>query len=457
LKPEIFRAYDIRGQAGSDLNGDTAYAVGRGLGSQARRRGTTALAVGRDNRLSSPGLAAGVAAGIRASGVDVYDLGVVITPMFYYALHTLPVGGGAMVTGSHNPADENGFKLALGRSTIYGEEIQELYRIVAAGDFTAGRGASIRTDIAGPYLAMLRERLGEAGAGLSVAVDCGNGTASLFAREFLKACGARLIPLYCDSDGRFPNHHPDPVVPANLRDLRAAVREKGADLGVAYDGDADRLGVVDDTGRIVYGDLLMVLFWRDLLPRYPGAEAIVEVKCSQALVDEVTRLGGRPFFHRTGHSLIKATMRRTGAVFTGEMSGHLFFADAYFGYDDAFYATGRLLDLLRRAGQRLSGLLADVPVYYATGETRIPCADDKKFAVVGQLTGRFKERFPVIDVDGARVLFPRGWALVRASNTQPVLVARCEAKDPDALASIREAVAGELARLGVPEFRWEEG
>jgi phosphomannomutase/phosphoglucomutase len=265
-----------------------------------------------------------------------------------------------------------------------------------------------------------------------------------------------VVPLYCDSDGCFPNHHPDPVKTANLADLRRTVRQRGADLGIAYDGDADRIGVVDELEQVIWGDKLMCLYWREILERHPGSLAIIEVKCSQALVDEVTRLGGRPLFYKTGHSLIKAKMRETGAVFTGEMSGHMFFADEYYGYDDAFYATGRLLRILSNTSQTLSESLAHIPVYYATAETRVPCADQVKFDIVGKLVEHFRRSFQVVDIDGARVLFSDGWGLVRASNTQPVLVARCEAKTPEGLEQICDTM--KQAMLQYPEvgvFDWE--
>jgi phosphomannomutase/phosphoglucomutase len=294
---------------------------------------------------------------------------------------------------------------------------------------------------------MLREKIRLGPRRLRVALDCGNGTASLFAPDALAAWGVEVIPLYCESDPTFPHHHPDPVDAHNLRDLIALVRRERCDLGIGLDGDGDRIGVVDDQGAIIWGDLLMVLFWREILPRHPGADVLVEVKCSQVLVEEARRLGGRPFFYRTGHSLIKAKMREIGAVFAGEMSGHMFFADEYYGFDDALYAAGRLLRILSREARPLSALLADVPRYPITPEVRVACPDDRKFAVVAALVEAFKRTHEVIDVDGARVLFGDGWGLVRASNTQPVLVVRAEARTPGALARIKGALADALARF----------
>jgi phosphomannomutase/phosphoglucomutase len=334
--------------------------------------------------------------------------------------------------------------------------IQELKRIIIEDKYLTGEGDLTRVDLSAAYLDMLGEKIKLGPRKPRVVVDCGNGTASLFAETFLQGIGCKVIPLYCESDGNFPNHHPDPVKRNNLLDLISCVVENKADLGVAYDGDGDRLGVVDNMGNVVWGDDLMILYWREILPQHPGTTAIVEVKCSQALVDEVIRLGGKVHFYKTGHSLIKAKMKELGSIFTGEMSGHMFFADEYFGYDDALYATGRLLRILSHTEKSLSGLLEDAPKYCSTGETRMPCSDLDKFEVVNQLTCEFQEQYEVIDIDGARVLFPEGWALVRCSNTQPVIVARCEANSPEALDKIKKIMEGTLhsyPQIGV--FDWE--
>lgn len=352
-----------------------------------------------------------------------------------------------MVTASHNPPEFNGFKLAGGPGTLYGDQIQQVRRLAEAGSFLSGPGSADAREITGQYLEMLARKISLGPRRLRVALDCGNGTASLVAPKVLAAWGVDVVPLYCDSDPRFPHHHPDPVDPRNLRDLITAVRSGRCDLGIGLDGDGDRIGVVDDRGEIVWGDLLMVLFWREILPRYPGADVIVEVKCSQALVEEVRRLGGRPIFYRTGHSLIKAKMREIGAVFTGEMSGHMFFADEYYGYDDALYAAGRLLRILSHADVPLSGLMADVPRYPITPEVRVDCPDDRKFDVVALLTEEFKRHHQVIEVDGARVLFDDGWGLVRASNTQPALVLRAEATSSGALQRIKQTMEETLRRF----------
>lgn len=457
FNPHIFRAYDIRGVAGRDLTSDVVTVLGQALGTYYLKKGDSQVFLGRDNRLSSPRLREALIEGLVATGCHVKDISEVVTPILYYACTNSGNGNGVMITGSHNPPDENGFKIVAGGITICGAEILKLREIMAKGAFvSSSRGTVEPFDVVPAYLSMLREKIRLGPRRLKVAVDCGNGTAGLFAEDILRGWGCEVVPLFCVSDGTFPNHEPDPVKTANLTDLKQAVLKEDCDLGVGYDGDADRLGVIDEQGNVIWGDRLMILFWREILPRHPGKPCIVEVKCSQALVDEISRLGGRPFFYKTGHSHVKAKMKEAGAVFAGEMSGHLFFADEYYGYDDAFYATGRLLRILSHTDRPLSALLADVPRYYATAETRIPCPDEQKFAVVAELVERFRKTNEVIDVDGARVLFPDGWGLVRASNTQPVLVARCEAKTPEGLTRIcntmREAI---VEAAGVSTFSWE--
>ncbi|MCS7235264.1 MAG: phosphomannomutase/phosphoglucomutase [Armatimonadota bacterium] len=446
----IFREYDIRGVFGQDLTPDVAARVARAFAAYLRREvgeGPLPVVVGHDNRLSSPALHRAVVDALVESGCEVTDVGLVTTPVFYFARVHLGIDGGVMVTASHNPPEYNGFKLAHGFGTLYGEQIQEVRRLAEAGVRVGGPGKVQQVDVVPAYRSAVRERVKLGPRRLRVVVDCGNGTASVVAPAVLRDLGVDVVELYCESDATFPHHHPDPVDPKNLQDLVRAVVAEGADVGVGFDGDGDRIGVVDDRGRIVWGDELMILFWREILPRYPGAQAIVEVKCSQALVDEIRRLGGRPFFYRTGHSLIKAKMKEIGAVFTGEMSGHMFFADEWYGFDDAVYAAARLLRILSHADRPLSQLLADVPRYHATPEVRVPCPDDRKFAVVEQLVRQFKERYEVVDVDGARVLFSDGWGLVRASNTQPVLVVRAEGTTREALTRIQRTLEEALAQF----------
>jgi phosphomannomutase/phosphoglucomutase len=444
LNPEIFREYDIRGVVGTDLTPQSAERIARAYA--ALLSPDAPVVLGRDNREHSPILAEAVARGLLASGCQVVDIGTVISPTFYFARVHWEIDGGVMVTASHNPPEFNGFKLGRGPGTLYGEEIQAVRRRAESGPFRAGRGRLEVRDATTPYLDVLRQKIRLGPRRLRVALDCGNGTASLIAPRVLADWGVEVLPLYCQSDPRFPHHHPDPVDPRNLRDLVALVQRERCDLGIGLDGDGDRIGVVDDRGTILWGDLLMILYWREILPRHPGADVIVEVKCSQALVDEVRRLGGRPFFYRTGHSVIKAKMREIGAIFTGEMSGHMFFADEYYGFDDALYAAGRLLRILSHTDRPLSALLSDVPRYPITPEVRVSCPDDRKFAIVAALADAFKADHDVIDVDGARILFGDGWGLVRASNTQPVLVVRAEAANEPALARIKRTIAQALAR-----------
>lgn len=456
INEHIFRQYDIRGVAERDLTDETATLLGKAFGTVALQKGSCKVLLGRDNRLSSERLRDALVKGLMYVGCDVVDLGLVVTPMLYYARVHFGIDAAVMITGSHNPPEENGFKMALGAGTIYGDDIQKLKKLMMGGEWRYGSGSLEMVNVVKPYQHMLLKKIRLGPRKLKVAVDCGNGTAALFAEKILNNWGCAVIPLYCDSDGSFPNHQPDPVKTVNLAELRKAVLEERAELGVAFDGDADRIGVVDEAGHIIWGDLLMCLYWSEIMPRHPGAEAIIEVKCSQALVDEVERLGGKPFFYKTGHSLIKAKMKEIGAIFTGEMSGHIFFADEYYGFDDAFYAAGRLLRLLSNSGAPLSRMLSVIPKYYSTAETRVTCPDWDKFKVVSGLAERFKRNYPVVDVDGARVLFGDGWGLVRASNTQPVLVARCEAKTEAGMQRICSIMKEALKEFPeVADFEWE--
>jgi len=448
VNPTIFREYDIRGVVGRDLTPDVAEAIARAYAVYLKSQSPNSSAplpviVVQDNRECSPEMGQAVRRSLAASGCQVIDLGTVITPVFYYARVHERIDGGVMITASHNPPEFNGFKLAHGFGTMYGEEIQEIRRLTEQGAAVSGAGTVKKQDIVPDYRAMLKEKI-KLRRRLRVVLDCGNGTASLIAPEVLKDLGVDLTCLYCDSDPRFPHHHPDPVRPENLKDLIATVRQTHADVGIGLDGDGDRIGVVDERGEILWGDTLMILFWREILPKYPGTVGIVEVKCSQALYEEIARLGGRPMFYKTGHSLIKAKMKEVGAIFTGEMSGHMFFADEYYGYDDAVYAAARLLRILSGTDKSLSALLADVPRYYSTPEIRVDCPDEVKFRVVEEITREFKRRYEVIDIDGARVLFADGWGLIRASNTQPALVLRGEATTPAGLEQIKRTLEGEL-------------
>ena len=449
MNPNIFREYDIRGRVPEELNRETAYRLGQCFGAYYDGFGAKRISLGRDCRLSSPELREGVIEGMRDAGIHVKELGMVPTPLLYFSLHHLDVDGGIQITGSHNPPEYNGFKICLGKTTIYGQEIQKLRRIAESGPFPKGKGSIESKEVISAYQGEILKRIRCGQIPRKVVLDAGNGVAGLVAPELYSHMGIEVEKLFCEPDGRFPNHHPDPTLPENLKSLIHRVRESSADLGIAFDGDADRIGVVDRRGRILWGDRLMIIFSRDLLKRHPGAKIIGEVKCSQVLYDDIRRHGGIPIMWKAGHSLIKAKMKEEGALLAGEMSGHIFFAERYFGYDDAIYAGARLLEILTTGHQELEELLADVPSPVSTPEIRMDCPDEKKFQVVASLASQFKKEYQVIDVDGARVVFDRGWGLIRASNTQPVLVLRFEAKDQKSLQEIQEDFMKKLSREGL--------
>jgi phosphomannomutase / phosphoglucomutase len=448
----IFRQYDIRGVVGTDLTTDAARAVGRAYAAYVSDRGARgAIAVGRDNRPSGQVLRNALVGGLTECGVDVVDIGVVPTPLLYWSLHHLDVAGGIQITGSHNPPEYNGFKMCVGTESLHGEEIQQLYRIQAAGSFPAGSGRVRSEEVIDRYVADIASRVGRLSRPLRVVVDCGNGAGSLVAEKLFSRLGVDATYLFCESDGTFPNHHPDPTVVENLHDLVREVRSRDADVGVAFDGDADRLGVVDGGGAIVWGDHVLILYARDVLARSgPGQPVIFDVKCSQALPHEIERAGGRPVMWRTGHSLIKDKMKELGAPIAGEMSGHMFFTEGFYGHDDALYGAARLLRIVADSGKGVAELLADVPKFVSTPEIRVECPDESKFALVARASEYFRARHDVIDVDGVRVLFGDGWGLIRASNTQPILVLRFEALTSERLAAIRDEMEGWLRAQGVP-------
>jgi phosphomannomutase/phosphoglucomutase len=439
VRREIFREYDIRGIAGRDLTPESVELIGRGIGTILVRAGKRSITVGRDCRLSSDSYRDALVAGLNGCGIAVVDIGVVPTPLLYFSIFHLASDGGVMITGSHNPSEYNGFKICVGTESIHGERIQEIYELIESRSFARGSAGTTSADVLTPYRKLVLDQIRLARP-VRVAVDCGNGTAALLAPDLMRALGCEVVELYCDMDGRFPNHHPDPTVEENLRDLQRAVESRRVELGIAFDGDADRIGVVDEAGRVVWGDMLMLLYAREILGRKPGATFVSEVKCSMNLFRGIEQLGGRAIMWRTGHSLIKAKMREEGAALGGEMSGHMFFADRYLGYDDAVYAAARLLEIVAGSSRSVSSMLADVPPTVATPEIRIQCDDDRKFGVVERVKARFRQTNEVIDVDGARILFEKGWGLVRASNTQDVLVLRFEAADAEALAAVRETV-----------------
>lgn len=446
MNPGIFREYDIRGIAGEDITEEEVFSLGRGIGTYLLGRGRQALTVGRDCRLTSEAYAQQLIAGLAAAGCNVADIGLCPTPVGYFSIRHLQSGGNVMVTASHNPKEYNGFKICCGADSVYGEQIQQIRRIVEQGRFQRGEGAVAQLEILPHYLQYVLDNVALA-APMRIAVDAGNGTAGLTALPILRGLGCEVHDLYCDPDGTFPNHEADPTVKENLAELIALVAEKRLDLGIGFDGDGDRIGVVDDTGEIIYGDRLMIIFAREILSRKPGAAFVSEVKCSKAMYDDIESRGGRAVMWKTGHSLIKQKMKEVKAELAGEMSGHMFFADRYFGYDDAVYAACRLLEILSSTGKRISDLLGDVPATFSTPEIRVACPDDVKFDVVAEATERFRRRYPVIDIDGARVVFEDGWGLVRASNTQPALVLRFEALSEARLDEIRRLVESTLAQI----------
>jgi phosphomannomutase / phosphoglucomutase len=447
ISPTIFREYDIRGLVDQDLTEDAVGLVGRALGTTIRERGGKRAAVGRDCRESGPRFGRVMIEALRSTGVDVVDLGVVPTPLTYFAAHTLEVDGICMITGSHNPPEYNGLKVGLGSATFHGEEIQALRRLCESGRFAVGQGAVTTHDVVTPYRDYVRRNLKLGNRRLKVVIDAGNGTGGVVAVPLFEALGFDVVPLFIEMDGRFPNHHPDPTVEKNLQALKDKVLEVKADVGIAYDGDADRVGAVDEKGNVLWGDQIMILFSRALLAEQPGAAIVGEVKCSFTLYDEIAKHGGRPIMWKAGHSLIKAKMKEEGAVLAGEMSGHIFFANRWFGFDDGIYSSARLLELLTRTDEPMSSLLADVPKTFSTPELRVDCAEDKKFEVVRRAQEWFKARYDAVTVDGVRVVFPDGWGLVRASNTQPLLVLRFEAKTPERAAEIEQLVRGKLTEI----------
>ena len=451
INRSMFRQYDIRGRAGTELDDLAVQAIAEAFAAYIIEAGRKQVIVGRDNRFSSAGFRNIVVETLLKSGLGVIDIGELITPMFYFAARNLNVDAGMMITASHNPGHDNGFKLLLGTSTIYGEEIQRLAQMAEDGiGSTADKAGKLEEiNIVEDYAADIKGRISLGSRKLKVVVDCGNGTAGFIAPRLLRELGCEVVELYCESDPNFPNHHPDPVKVENCQDLIKAVQAAKADLGIGFDGDGDRLGVVAPNREIIWGDTLMILYWREILAKHPGADCIVEVKCSQALIDEIERLGGKPIIYKTGHSLIKAKMKEIGAIFTGEMSGHMFFADEYYGYDDAIYAAARLLRILSNSDKGITELLADVPVYHATPELRVKSSDTEKFVIVEQVLRHFQALYNVINIDGARILFPGGWGLVRASNTGPELIVRCEGKTVDDLENIKTELFGFLRELGL--------
>jgi phosphomannomutase / phosphoglucomutase len=448
----IFRQYDIRGIVGKDLTIEAARSIGVAYAAyleEQKVRG--AVVVGRDNRPSGTALRDALVDGLTSSGIDVVDVGVIPTPLNYWALHHLGVVGGIQITGSHNPPEYNGFKLSVGTSSMHGEHIQHLLALIQkAAKPSAAKKGSVRTEaIIDRYVEDVVARVGKISRPMNVVYDCGNGAGALVAPQLFKRLGVQGKGLFCESDGTFPNHHPDPTVPENLEDLIREVKKSGAELGIAFDGDADRIGLVDDQGGIVWGDNILILYARDVLARTGRGQPIIfDVKSSQALPMEIERAGGKPVMWKTGHSLIKEKMKETKAPIAGEMSGHMFFTEGFYGHDD-LYGAARLLRIVADSGHTVKQLLADVPQFVSTPELRIEVPEDIKFGLVNNAVKYFRSKHDVIDVDGVRVLFGDGWGLIRASNTQPVIVARYEARTPERLQAIQGEMEGWLRTQGV--------
>ncbi len=446
LNKNIFRAYDIRGIADRDLTDDVVYRIGLAFGTTLRRLGKNQATLGRDVRPSSNRIRTALLKGITETGVNVRELGMVATPVFYFSIRHFQADGGIVITGSHNPAEFNGLKICIGNDTIAENEIQELRKLAESGDFAAGNGAVTEADIHGPYKQYFLKHF-KFKKKFKVVVDSGNGTGGIVNPMIIRSLGHEVIELYSDPDSRFPNHHPDPTVEKNLKDIIKKVKDTKADVGFAYDGDADRIGVIDDQGEIIWGDKLMILFARDILLEKGKGTFVAEVKCSQTFYDDVRKRGGNAVMWKAGHSLIKQKMKETNADLGGEMSGHIFFRDRYFGYDDALYASCRTLEIMDKTDGKLSTLLSDVAKTFATPEIRMEIEnDDRKFQIIRKVIEYFKQdkRYEVIDIDGVRIVFPDGWGLVRASNTQPVLVLRFEAVSEKRLAEIQELIEGKV-------------
>lgn len=469
LEESIFREYDLRGVYDRELTDDFAYRLGEVYAEYLREKcggkEELAVSVGRDVRLSGEAVASALIDGITSRGVDVYDLGTCPTPLLYFSLFHLEVDGGIMITASHNPAEYNGFKVCVGKDTIHGAEIQELKRRYYEAELAPMAEAGIVTisPIVPPYLAYLNEAFADLKdlPPVKVAIDCGNGVAGILAADLYRGLGCEVIELYCEPDGRFPNHHPDPTVEKNLVDLIATVKSEGCDLGIAFDGDGDRLGAVDERGNVLWGDKLMLLYAADILDNMPGAKFIGEVKCSQVMYDEIGRMGGQPIMWKTGHSLIKDKIKVEKAALAGEMSGHFFFADRYLGYDDALYAAARLIEIVKKKKEAgdfagMSSLFEGIPETHVTPELKVECADSRKRDAISALDAFFEEhrreeRSPgvrdIITIDGLRIIFDEGWGLVRASNTQPVLVLRFEADCPERRDAFRAFVENALEEV----------
>jgi phosphomannomutase/phosphoglucomutase len=445
MNPQIFREYDIRGIVGQDLTAENVELIGKAIGTYIRRDGGKTLTLGWDVRASSVEFREIMTRALNSTGCDVIDIGRVPTPVSYFSLHHLKPDGGVMITGSHNPPEFNGFKISHGLHSLYGEKIQILKGLIEQNDFETGSGTSSATDILEAYMETICKVI-HIPRKLKVVVDGGNGCFGLTGPQLLRKLGLDPIEQFSEPDGNFPNHHPDPTVTEYMQDLIGRVRSEKADLGIGFDGDADRLGVVDDKGNLLWGDQLLILFARSVLKKHPGTAVVGEVKCSQNLFDDIKKQGGVPVMSAAGHSLIKKKMRETDALLAGEMSGHMCFKDNYYGFDDAIFAACRVLEIVAGSSQKLSEMLSDLPKTFSTPEIRIDCPDNLKFKIVEELTEYFRSRYEVVDIDGVRIQFENGWGLVRASNTQPVLVLRFEAKTENQLKDYQNIVNQQLEK-----------
>ncbi len=441
LHPGIFREYDIRGIADQELLDPDVEQLGRALATYLIRHNGRLICLGNDCRLSSPRLHDALLKGLMSAGAQVLDVGTVPTPVLYYSAVHFKAGGAVMITGSHNPPEYNGFKTVCGTGTLHGTAIQDVRKLIDLGDLDEGTGSVEQVDAVTPYVDEITSQF-KFSRKVKVVFDAGNGTAGPVLHRMIERLNLDATELYFEMDGRFPHHHPDPTVLENLADLKKSVLKNKAELGIAFDGDTDRIGAVDEVGSVIYGDMLLLIFGREILSRKPGATFIGEVKCSQIMYDKLAELGGKPIMFKTGHSLIKAKMKEEHAELAGEMSGHMFFADRYYGYDDALYAACRLLEIVANSGQPLSHQLEGIPQMVSTPELRVDCPDDVKFQVVEKVGNIVRHQYQTVNVDGVRVLFEKGWGLVRASNTQPVLVMRFEAGSKDLLDKYRRELEG---------------
>ncbi|WP_319576047.1 phosphomannomutase/phosphoglucomutase [uncultured Desulfobacter sp.] len=446
MHPGIFREYDIRGIAGEEISEQDANAVGKAYGSLLMGQGRKKVSVGRDCRITSEAYSKAFIDGVLTAGCDVVDIGVCPTPVLYFSIHQLNLEGGTMITASHNPPEYNGFKLMSGLDSIHSHGLQDIRKIIEDKAYTQGQGTVTQADVISPYIAMIQENITLKNT-IRVGIDAGNGTGGITALPVLQGLGCEVHDIYCDPDGTFPNHEADPTQKKNMTDLIALVKKNNLDLGIGYDGDADRIGVVDKYGNLIYGDQLMIIYAKEILSRHPGATFISEVKCSMVMYDQIAKMGGNPIMWRTGHSLIKKKMKEEDAALAGEMSGHMFFKDRYYGYDDALYASCRLLEIMDNTGLGVDELIKDLPKTFTTPEIRVDCPDDVKFRVVEKIVELYKSRQKVIDIDGMRAIYEDGWGLVRASNTQPALVLRFEALTESRLEEIRTEIETDLKKI----------